>query len=104
MVVWRDTVLQCGKKWAWPSKHFWHVLRAVYCLLGPKILVTPLSQGVFLTEAMAEFQQVKCMTVRIREVMRVACYARAETFSEAVASVASIAATPLHYTGTDNRN
>ena len=22
MVVWHNTVLQCGKKWAWPSKHF----------------------------------------------------------------------------------
>ena len=22
---------------------FWHVLHAVYCLLGPKILVTPLT-------------------------------------------------------------
>ena len=22
MVVWHNTVLQCGKKWAWPNKHF----------------------------------------------------------------------------------
>ena len=22
MVVWHNTVLQCAKKWAWPSKHF----------------------------------------------------------------------------------
>ena len=22
MVVWRNTELQCDKKWAWPSKHF----------------------------------------------------------------------------------
>ena len=22
MVVWHNTVLQCGKKWAWPVKHF----------------------------------------------------------------------------------
>ena len=21
-VVWHNTVLQCGKKWAWPSKHY----------------------------------------------------------------------------------
>ena len=33
------------------------------------------SQGVFLTEALAEFQHVKCMIVRIWEVKRVACYA-----------------------------
>ena len=53
------------------------------------------SQGVFFTEAPAEFQHVNCMIVRIWEVKRVACYARAETFTEAVASVASMVATPL---------
>ena len=42
MIVWHNTVLQCGKKWACQINIFWHVLRAVYCLLGPKILVTPL--------------------------------------------------------------
>ena len=52
------------------------------------------SQGVFYyyTEALVEFQHVNCMIVRIWEVKRVACYARAETFTEAVASVV---ATPL---------
>ena len=35
------------------------------------------------------------MIVRIWEVKRVACYARAETFTEVVASVASMVATPL---------
>ena len=42
MVVWRNTVLQCGKNGCGQVNIFWHVLRAVYCLLGPKILVTPL--------------------------------------------------------------
>ena len=46
----------------------------------------------FFTEALAEFQHVKCMIVWIWEVKRVACYARAETFTEAVASVASMVA------------
>ena len=36
------------------------------------------------------------MIVRIWEVKRVACYARAEIFTEAVASVASMVATPMH--------
>ena len=44
---------------------------------------------------MAEFQHVNRMRVRICEVKRVACYARAETFTEAAASVASMVATPL---------
>ena len=35
------------------------------------------------------------MIVRIWEVKRVACYARAETFTEAVAPVASMVAMPL---------
>ena len=35
------------------------------------------------------------MIVRICEVKIVACYARAETFTEAVASVGSMVATPL---------
>ena len=35
MVVWHNTELQCGKNGR-------GLLRAVYCLLGPKILVTPL--------------------------------------------------------------
>ena len=48
------------------------------------------SQGVFFT---AEFQHVNCMIVRIWEVKRVVCYARAETFAEAVVSVASMVAT-----------
>ena len=43
------------------------------------------SQGVFCTEALAEFQHANCMVVRICEVKGVACYARAETFTEAVA-------------------
>ena len=38
---------------------------------------------------------VNCMIIQIWEVKRVACYARAETFTEAVASVVSMAATPL---------
>ena len=41
-------------------------------------------QGVSFTEALAEFQHVNCMLVQIWEVKRVACYARAETFTEAV--------------------
>ena len=53
------------------------------------------SQGVFFTEALAEFQHVNCMIVRICEVKRHACCAKAETFTEAVASVASMVATPL---------
>ena len=57
------------------------------------------SQGVFFTEALAEFQHVNYMIVQIWDVKRVACYARAETFTEAVASVASMVATPLS-TGT----
>ena len=38
-------------------------------------------------------QHDNCMIVQICEVKRVACYARAETFTEAVASVASMVAT-----------
>ena len=53
----------------------------------------------FFTEALAEFQHVNCMIVRIWEVKRVACYGRAETFTEAVASVASMIATPLRGVG-----
>ena len=34
MVVWRITVLQCGKKWAWPSKHY--LACAVCGLLPPR--------------------------------------------------------------------
>ena len=49
----------------------------------------------FFTKALAEFQHVNCMIVRIWEVKRVACYARAETFTEAVALVASMVAMPL---------
>ena len=43
----------------------------------------------FFTEALvlAEFQHVNCMIVRIWEVKRLACYTRAETFTEAVASM-----------------
>ena len=41
----------------------------------------------FFTEALAEFQHVNCMIVRLWEVKGVACYARAETFTEAVASM-----------------
>ena len=52
-------------------------------------------QGVFFTEALAEFHHVNCMIVRIWGVKRVVCYAMAETFTEAVASVASMVATPL---------
>ena len=50
------------------------------------------SQGVFLTEALTEFQHVNCMIVRIWEVRSIACYARAEIFTEAVASVVSMVA------------
>ena len=32
VVVWHNTVLQCGKKWAWPSKHF---LACAACGLVP---------------------------------------------------------------------
>ena len=54
------------------------------------------SQSVFFfTEALAEFHHVNCMIVRIWEVKTVAFYARAETFSEAIASVASMVALPL---------
>ena len=47
--------------------------------------------------ALAEFQHVNYIIVRIWKVKRsrVACYARAENFTEAVASVASMVATPL---------
>ena len=34
------------------------------------------SQGVFFTEALAEFQHINCMIAQICEVKRVACYAR----------------------------
>ena len=44
---------------------------------------------VYFTEALAEFHHVNCMIVRI------ACCARAETFTEAVASAASMVATPF---------
>ena len=40
----------------------------------------------FFIKALAKFQHVHCMIVLIRKVKRVACYARAETFTEAVAS------------------
>ena len=53
------------------------------------------SQVVFFTEALAEFPHFNCTIVRIWEVKIVACYARAETFTEAVASVASMVAMPL---------
>ena len=53
---------------------------------------TRCSQGVFFTEALAEFQYDNCMIVQIWEVKRVACYARAETFTEAVGAVASMVA------------
>ena len=49
---------------------------------------------IFFTEAPAEFQHVNCMIVRIWEGKRVAHYARAEFFTKAVASVASMVATP----------
>ena len=39
---------------------------------------------IFFTEALAEFQHVNSMIVQIWEVKRVACYARAETFTEAM--------------------
>ena len=42
MVVWHNTVLQCGKNGRGQVNIIWHVLRTVYCLLGPNILVTPL--------------------------------------------------------------
>ena len=48
------------------------------------------SQGVFFTEALAEFQHVNCLIVRIWDVKRVACYDRAETFTEAVASMVAM--------------
>ena len=44
---------------------------------------------------MVEFQHVNCMTEQIQEVDGAACYARAETLTEAVASVALMVATPL---------
>ena len=46
----------------------------------------------FFTDALAEFQHVNCTIVRIRiwDVKRVACYARAETFTEAVASMVAM--------------
>ena len=53
----------------------------------------------FFTGALAEFQHVNCMIVQIWQVKGVACYARAESFTEAVASVASMVATPLHCKG-----
>ena len=42
MVVWHNTVLQCGKNGRGQVNIFWYVLCVVYCLLGPKILVMPL--------------------------------------------------------------
>ena len=36
MVFWHNTVLQCGKNGRGQVNIFWHVLRAVYCLLGQK--------------------------------------------------------------------
>ena len=44
---------------------------------------------------LAELYNVKFMIVWMWDVKRVACYARAETFTAAVASVASTVATPL---------
>ena len=62
------------------------------------ILIVYVIKGVarvyFFTKALAEFEHVNCMLVQIWEVKRVACYARAETFTEAVASVALMVATP----------
>ena len=48
------------------------------------------SQSVFFTEALDEFQHV---IVRIWKVKRVACDAKAETFTEVVGSVALMVAT-----------
>ena len=60
-----------------------------------KICITKaVARVYFLPRQLAEFQHVNCMIVQIWEVKRVACYARAETFTEAVASVASMVATP----------
>ena len=59
------------------------------------IVLKGVARVLLFTEALAEFQHVNCMIVQIWEVKRVACCARAETFTEAVASVASMVATPL---------
>ena len=56
-------------------------------------MVKGVARVYFFTED--EFHHVNCMIVRIWEVKRVACYARAETFTEAVASATSMIATPL---------
>ena len=39
---------------------------------------------------MAEFQHVNCMIEQIWEVKGIACYTRAETFTEAVASMVAM--------------
>ena len=60
------------------------------------------NRGVFLTEALAELDfsmYVNCTIVPMLEVKRVACYARAETYTETVASVASMVAIPLALLG-----
>ena len=45
MVVWHiNTVLQCGKKWAWPSKHF---LASAACGLLPPRSKNPSYTPVF---------------------------------------------------------
>ena len=46
----------------------------------------------FSTEALAEFQHIMLHDSMNFKVKRVGCYARAETFAEAVASVASMVA------------
>ena len=44
----------------------------------------------FFIKALVEFHHVNCIIIQIWEVKRVACYTRAETFTEAVTSVASV--------------
>ena len=64
MVVWHNTVLQCGKNGRGQVNIFWHVLRAVYCLLGPKILVTPLASVISLSFKLPYISELKQGTNR----------------------------------------
>ena len=97
-----EIIILCRHLWditEWPLNRG-HLLIQVaintcmfYCTVNTHA-VKGVARVLFFTEALAEFQHVNCMIV---EVKRVACYARAETFIEAVASVASMpmVATPL---------
>ena len=75
--VWEHVLLPPPKRFSCPETAYQGVAR-VY----------------FFTEALAKFQHVNCMNL---EVKRVDCYAGAENFTEAVASM--VASYPLAYGG-----